>query len=395
MRSTTSPGGRMRPSRVVSAPTGGSVSTSGSPVLLLAVLAGVLSTVLVAVGAAPVLAAPEPGGSRTSGSSEGVPGSAPTIAEVQRAISALESSMEVVSERTNRAQVHLDRTRAEVRRVKGRIVAAEAEVRAAQTRVDLLAAEIYRQGSIDPSLAFLAADDPTEFLQRASAVGALTASQAAVLEDHRAAADSLARLRDVAVEREQQAAALYERVVAERGRLSALLNRQEQILAGLREDERRRLEAAEQSARQAQLAAAGLAMEALGPSAATGADIPADQKGQQAVRFALAQVGKAYVWGAEGPDAFDCSGLTMMAWRSAGVRFDHFSGLQYEQTRHVSAERLKPGDLLFFYHVNKHVGMYVGDGKIVHAANSRRGVVMDDLAGYYRANLVAVTRPAG
>lgn len=318
-----------------------------------------------------------------------------SIPEVQRQITKLEHRMELFSERMNRTQVQLDAARKGLRKARAQIEAAELDVKGAQARVDLLAVELYRSGSVNQSLEALTAEDPVSFLQQAVEMGALSDSQAAVLEGHRAALARLNRLRDSAARREAAADELHSAIVVQRGRISAAIHRQQRILDDLELQERLRLEAAERAARDAQLAAAGVALGGLPSSAATGADIPADEKGQQAVRFALAQVGKAYVWGAEGPNAFDCSGLTMMAWRSAGVRFDHFSGLQYAQTRHVDATSLKPGDLLFFYHVNQHVGMYAGNGKIVHAANSRRGVVMDDLDGYYRSKLVAVSRPAG
>ncbi len=113
----------------------------------------------------------------------------------------------------------------------------------------------------------------------------------------------------------------------------------------------------------------------------------------KAIAFALSKVGGTYVWGGEGPDVFDCSGLTMVAWRQAGVTLPHFSGSQYAATKAVSLSALQPGDLLFFYSVNTHVGMYLGNGKFVHAANSMDGIRIDSLPGYYTANLVAASRP--
>ena len=113
----------------------------------------------------------------------------------------------------------------------------------------------------------------------------------------------------------------------------------------------------------------------------------------KAISFALGKVGGTYVWGGEGPDVFDCSGLTMVAWRQAGVTIPHYSGSQYAATKAVSLSAIQPGDLLFFYSVNTHVGMYLGNGKFVHAANSMDGIRIDSLPGYYTANLVAASRP--
>lgn len=111
------------------------------------------------------------------------------------------------------------------------------------------------------------------------------------------------------------------------------------------------------------------------------------------ISYALSQVGKAYVWGAEGPDSFDCSGLTMMAWRQAGVNLDHYSGSQYDQTKHVDLNDLQPGDLLYFYAVSEHVGLYIGNGEFVQASNPSVGVVHSTLDSYWRSNLVAASRP--
>ena len=93
-----------------------------------------------------------------------------------------------------------------------------------------------------------------------------------------------------------------------------------------------------------------------------------------AVAYAMAQVGDAYVYGAAGPDAFDCSGLTMAAWAQGGVSLPHSSGAQMGSGTPVSIDALQPGDLVFYYSPVSHVGMYIGNGQIVHAANPGTGV---------------------
>ena len=76
--------------------------------------------------------------------------------------------------------------------------------------------------------------------------------------------------------------------------------------------------------------------------------------------FALAQIGKPYVFAASGPNAYDCSGLTMAAWGKAGVQLPHFAAYQYNMGHHVSRSQLEPGDLVFFYPGIQHVAMYIG-----------------------------------
>jgi cell wall-associated NlpC family hydrolase len=101
---------------------------------------------------------------------------------------------------------------------------------------------------------------------------------------------------------------------------------------------------------------------------------PASGRAAAAVSYAMAQVGDAYVFGAAGPSAFDCSGLTMMAWAQAGVALPHSSSGQMGYGTPVSLSALQPGDLIFYYSPVSHVGMYIGNGMIVNAENPSVGV---------------------
>ena len=91
---------------------------------------------------------------------------------------------------------------------------------------------------------------------------------------------------------------------------------------------------------------------------------------QVAVNTALAQLGKPYVWGGAGPSSFDCSGLTQYAYGAAGRSLPHSSRMQSSVGTPVSTANLQPGDLLFFYSPVSHVGMYIGNGQMVHAPTS-------------------------
>lgn len=107
----------------------------------------------------------------------------------------------------------------------------------------------------------------------------------------------------------------------------------------------------------------------------------------KAVKTACAQVGKPYVWGADGPNSFDCSGLTQYAWKSAGVSLTHHTGDQWGEGRSVSSPRA--GDLVFFYSDLHHVGLYIGNGKMVHAPRAGKPVQVSStstmpIAGYRR-----------
>jgi cell wall-associated NlpC family hydrolase len=106
-----------------------------------------------------------------------------------------------------------------------------------------------------------------------------------------------------------------------------------------------------------------------------------------AIAFALAQLGDPYVWGATGPDSWDCSGLTMGAWAHAGVQLPHYSVAQYEQTKHISADELRPGDLIFWADDANdpstifHVAMYLGGGEMIHAPRTGKPVKLENV--YY------------
>jgi cell wall-associated NlpC family hydrolase len=110
-----------------------------------------------------------------------------------------------------------------------------------------------------------------------------------------------------------------------------------------------------------------------------GGVIAPSQAAQAAVNTALAQVGDPYVWGASGPDAFDCSGLMQYAYSAAGVSLPHSSSSQSRLGAPVSRSELQPGDLVFFYSPVSHVGMYIGNGQMVHAATSGTPVQVVDL----------------
>ena len=100
------------------------------------------------------------------------------------------------------------------------------------------------------------------------------------------------------------------------------------------------------------------------------------------VRLALAQVGDDYGSGGEGPNVFDCSGLVVFAWRSAGVELTHYSRAQYAETQRISLKEAVPGDLAFYFENGAHhVAIYIGDGKVVHASDYGVGVVRGTVKG--------------
>ncbi len=90
--------------------------------------------------------------------------------------------------------------------------------------------------------------------------------------------------------------------------------------------------------------------------------------------YAAAKLGDRYIWGATGPDAFDCSGLVLRAWQQAGITLPRTASVQATAGRPVARADLRPGDLVFFYSPVSHIGLYIGGGKMINAANPRTGV---------------------
>jgi peptidoglycan DL-endopeptidase CwlO len=180
---------------------------------------------------------------------------------------------------------------------------------------------------------------------------------------------------------DEQRAAIATQVAAvdeERARIERL--REQEAAAAAREAEQAAAAAAREAARPAPRASAPSTRAPSQQTSAPAAPAPsapapapsARQSAQVAVDTALAQVGKPYVWGGNGPNGFDCSGLTSFAWRAAGVTIPRTSRAQFSGLRNVTRAQLQPGDLVFYNSPISHVAMYVGNDTIVEA--SRRGV---------------------
>ncbi|NJP72254.1 C40 family peptidase, partial [Streptomyces sp. C1-2] len=116
----------------------------------------------------------------------------------------------------------------------------------------------------------------------------------------------------------------------------------------------------------------------------------ASAAGREAVAFATDQIGKPYVWGAEGPNSYDCSGLTSQAWLAAGHAIPRTSQEQWKRLPHVALADMRPGDLIIYFEDASHVAMYLGDGKIVHAPRPGRTVT---IAGAGTMPILGVVRP--
>ncbi len=250
---------------------------------------------------------------------------------------------------------------------------AQDRVGASQARVERLTQQIREQRTLADSLRSQVARGV--LVEHAEGGGTVVPVAAEPLPD--ASEDLLAGVAVVTEDTEGKTARIAE--------ASASVQELRTTRAGVREVlQERRAQAERLGTRAAKAASAleaqqGRLAELEAEQAAAQEKARAEAAASSAVDFAMAQVGKAYVYGAAGPDAFDCSGLTMAAWATEGVSLPHNSGAQYSSGTPVSESELQPGDLVFYYSPISHVGIYVGDGQIVNALNPGSGVQISGL----------------
>ena len=217
-------------------------------------------------------------------------------------------------------------------------------------------------------------EDPGSFLDTLSTMSSFNDLQASLLSDYDTELQALEIRREATDARADEIAELTEQLSAEKKTVDDKLAEAKDLLGDLEAEERERL-----------LASRGSTTRM--PATVS---VPASGRAGAAIAYAMAQVGDAYVYGAMGENAFDCSGLTMRAWAQAGVSLPHSSSAQYSSGPHIAASDLQPGDLVFYYSPISHVGMYIGNGMIVHAANPGTGVAV---SGLYSMPYVGAVRP--
>jgi cell wall-associated NlpC family hydrolase len=330
-----------------------------------------------------------------------------TAAQAQERVDALYEEAEAAAEEHNDARLAVKDAERTLSTVKSRIAREEKILKAIQKDIGVFAAASYRNGGVDSSLELILSEDPAAFLERTSSLDQFARGQGAAL---RKAAVSKQRLAQDRKALDQQVAALTEvqtKARAAKDRIDEKVAAAEDVVKRLKAEERTRYLAA-QARRAAESARASREALRSIPEPSTSSGSSSSKKSSSsddedddfgggagsgragtAVAAARAQVGDRYVYGAGGPSSFDCSGLTSWAWRKAGVSLPHQSRAQYSATSRVSKGNLQPGDLVFFYSPISHVGMYIGGGMMVHAANPRSGVRVDSISsGYYASAYV-------
>jgi cell wall-associated NlpC family hydrolase len=357
------------------------------------------------------------------------------IAAARGELSDLDAKLTEATEAFDAGRIRLGKARAAVDDAEARVDRADTAVRDAVAERRGLAASAYRAGGLD-TLSAILTGDPGSALDRVGALNALGRRAHTAESRERLARVDLTEARTTARTTLADAQSALDAVTDQKRIIQTSAGRQRTLLDGLvakqadlerqareREAAARRARqqaAAAQAARIAQAAAAeqarlrqqsGLVQQASDAFAATpvtpanppapapvaaGAPPPPPPGGGGGAAVAVAeayrQLGKPYVWGAEGPDTFDCSGLTQWVWAKAGAQLPHYTGDQWNAGRHVPRDQLIPGDLVFFNAALDHVGVYIGNGQMIHAPHTGAVVRVENV---WWSSFQGAVRPAG
>ncbi|PZT69194.1 glycoside hydrolase [Streptomyces sp. SW4] len=343
------------------------------------------ATVLAAPGTA--FAAPDPSPD-PSPSRSATPPAAPgrDLEAVREKLDNLYRAAAVATDEYNAAEEKADKQSAELAELTEKIAEGQKKLDRLQDRAGAAARAQYRTGGLPDEARLLLSDDPGEFLDNTGRVRQGQRGAKGLLDElsrtqqdlKTYAADADAQWKKLEANRKKKAAA--------QKKIEKQIAAAEKLESELEKEERERLDRLERQA-QAEAQAAWL-----GSGALEGVTGEATERGRRAVAYATAQIGKPYQWGAEGPKAYDCSGLTSQAWAAAGQGIPRTSQAQWRQLRRVEMKDMRPGDLIIYFEDASHVGLYVGDGKVVHAPRPGRSVTV---AGAGTMPILGVVRPEG
>ncbi|MER5183600.1 NlpC/P60 family protein [Streptomyces sp. NPDC002896] len=306
------------------------------------------------------------------------------LEKVREELDRLYHEAAVATDEYNAAEEKAGKQSDEIVKLARRIVKGQERLDELKERVGAAARAQYRSGGLPSEAQLMLSDDPQLFLdgagrvrQGAQATKGLLAELTRTQEDLQAyAKDASTQWQKLEANRKAKAAA--------KKKIKSRIAQAEKLEAKLEKKERERLLELEQETayeNQAAWLSSGILKEI---------DGKASTQGKKAVKYATAQIGKPYEWGAEGPKSYDCSGLTSQAWAAAGRGIPRTSQEQWKQLPHIDIEDMRPGDLIIYHDDASHVGMYIGDGAIVHAPRPGRTVT---IAGAGSMAILGVVRP--
>ncbi|MDT0486436.1 MULTISPECIES: C40 family peptidase [Streptomyces] len=332
----------------------------------------------------------------------------PSLEEVEKKVDDLYRQAESATDNYNAAKEKTATQRKQVDTLLDDVAQRTEKLNEAREELGSFAAAQYRTGAgASGTATFLLADTPQDYFDQTQLMGRLTnrqkgavddyvSEQSATMKKRQEASQSLQTLTETQSDLKTAKATVQKKLTDAREMLSELTAQEKARLAAI---EKQKQEAAARKAAelaQQQAAAEKAAQEATTPQESTSpaTDSSYATKAAKALAFVRAQIGKPYVWGATGPDSYDCSGLTQAAWKAAGVDLPRVTYDQVNAGTTISLADAQPGDLVFFYDDISHVGLYIGNGMMIHAP--KPGAYVREESIYYdgESAIHSVVRPA-
>lgn len=339
----------------------------------------------------------------------------PGVEDVQKKVDALYRQAGTATQQYNRAKEASAAQRAKVDALLDDVAKRADKLNEARRTLGAYAAAQYRSGSITPNATFFLADDPQSYFDQSQLMDRMTSRQQQAITDFRTQQAKASKKRAEAVRSLEtltttqntlrtskqdvrtklgEARTLLSKLTAEEKARLAEIERKKEAEARRKAEELAKQQAAAkaEAERKAEEAAKGSGGgSGTGTGTGSGSDSSATTKAEKVLAFARAQIGKPYVWGATGPASYDCSGLTQAAWKAAGVDIPRTTWDQVKTGTRVATADLRPGDLVFFYDDISHVGIYKGDGMMIHAPKPGANVREESI---YYMPIYGSVRPA-
>ena len=289
---------------------------------------------------------------------------APTIGQVKAKVNSLQAKIDSIGQQYDAANQEFGSAQARLAQVQKQAANAQAGYDAARAQLAAVAVSVYENSNQTSVLGLLSSGNPASVLSQASLVLEVAGTHNEEATRFLTAAKTLASVREQRQRTEQGIAQIRGRLASQKTSLNKLLASSKATLDSLT------------AAQQAQVTAATIGgtsssgQSGTTPVAYTG---PTGTQADKAVAFAYAQLGKPYVFGATGPDSYDCSGLVQAAWAAAGVAIPRTTFEQWDDLPHIPVSQMVPGDLVI-YDGEGHVAIYVGNGYIIDAPHTGANV---------------------